>query len=174
MSNRDYSQSKGRRKSPSFTMLRHDVMDSPNYRALSHRAVRLLMDIARQYNGSNNGDLCATFSLMKGRGWSSKDQLFKALDELEHCGFILKSRQGGRHQCNLYALTWFNIDECKGKHELQASNSPPNNWKLVQKPYSQKLESLPRHAGNPSPQCGPFQQGLVASLPRHTGQSGVK
>ena len=155
-------------------MLRHDVMDSPNYRALSHRAVRLLMDIARQYNGSNNGDLCATYSGMKARGWTSKDQLFKSLVELEYYGFIVKSRQGGKHRCNLYALTWFNIDECKGKHELRATKIPCNKWKESQKPYSQKLESLPRHAGNPSPPCGPFQQGLVASLPRHTGQSGVK
>ena len=155
-------------------MLRHDVMDSPNYRALSHRAVRLLMDIARQYNGSNNGDLCATFSVMKPRGWTSKDQLWKALEELEYFGFILKSRQGGKHLCNLFALTWFPIDECRGKHELGVGKTPSNKWMTEQKPYSQKLESLPRHAGNPGPPCGPFPQGLVASLSRHTGQSAVK
>ena len=174
MSNQDYSRSKGRRKLPLFTMLRHDVMDSPNYRALSHRAVRLLMDIARQYNGSNNGDLCVTYKVMKPRGWTSKDQLWKALEELEYYGLIVRSRQGGQHMCSLFALTWFEIHECKGKHELRASKSPPNNWKLVQKPYSQYLQSLPRHTGNPSPQYGPIKQPQVVSLPRHTGQSGAK
>ena len=111
---------------------------------------------------------------MKPRGWTSKDQLWKALEELEYYGLIVRSRQGGQHMCSLFALTWFDIDECKGKHELRASKSPPNNWKLAQKPYSQYLQSLPRHTGNPSPQCGPVKQPQAAPLSRHTGQSGVK
>ena len=174
MSKQNYSKSKGRSKSGTFTMLRHDVMDSPNYRALSPRAVKLLLDIARQYKRYNNGDLCATYKVMKPRGWSSKDQLWKALDELEYYGFILMSRQGGKHKCNLYALTFWEIDECGGKHELPASRTPPNNWKLVQKPYSQYLQSLPRHTGNPSPQYGSIKRPQVVPLSRHTGQSGAK
>jgi len=174
VSNQDYSRSKGRRKSATFTMLRHDVMDSPNYRALSPRAVKLLLDIARQYNRFNNGDLCATYKVMKPRGWTSKDQLQKGLDELEHYGFILMSRQGGKHKCNLYALTWLEIDECKGKHELRVSKTPLNNWNVVQKPYSQKSQSLPRHTGKVDPQHGSFKQLQVVPLPRHTGQPGAK
>jgi len=29
-------------------------------------------DLGRQYNGKNNGDLCATWSMMAKRGWSSR------------------------------------------------------------------------------------------------------
>jgi hypothetical protein len=55
---------------------------------------------------------------MKKRGWNSSDQLFKAKDELTDRGLIMVSRQGSRNQCNLYAVTWQLMDECKGKLDI--------------------------------------------------------
>ncbi len=120
---------KGRRDAGTFFGFPHAVMDSTNYLRLSTKAVKLLNDIGRQYNGFNNGDLCATFSLMKPRGWISKSTLHEALEELLHYGLILISRQGGRHKASLYALTWHPINECKGKLDIQPTTIPPGIWK---------------------------------------------
>ena len=69
---------KGRQAIRQFLMLPHNVLNHPKYVSLSPRAVKLLLDIAVQYNGRNNGDLCAPLSLMRLRGWNSSDQLHKA------------------------------------------------------------------------------------------------
>ena len=60
-----YPKDKARRKNGSYFALYHRIMDSPNYRRLSAKAVKLLNDLGRQYNGKNNGDLCAAFSRME-------------------------------------------------------------------------------------------------------------
>jgi hypothetical protein len=121
--------SKGRRESGTFFALPHDVMDSENYKRLSAHAQKLLLDIGRQYNGSNNGDLCCSWSVMKARGWHSKDTLDRARRDLLHHGVIMLTRQGGRGFPSLYALTWQPIDECKGKLEVNATQVAPGDWK---------------------------------------------
>ena len=89
-----------------------------NYRMLSVHAVKLLCDLGSQFKGGNNGDLCATWSLMQVRGWKLRDTLGEALAELLHYGKIEQTRQGVLHRCSLYALTWHVIDECKGKLDV--------------------------------------------------------
>jgi DNA-binding MarR family transcriptional regulator len=100
-----------------------------NYQQLSHKARSMLLELGRQYKGSNNGDLSATWNQLKVRGWRSKGTITAALVELEYFGFIIKSRQGGRKRCNLYAITWKAIDECKGKIDILATNIAPAYWK---------------------------------------------
>ena len=73
---------KGRRNHRGFSMLFHDYFTSAEYAAVSPRAVKALLDIYCQFRGSNNGDLCAAWTIMSKRGWTSKDQLDKALREL--------------------------------------------------------------------------------------------
>lgn len=57
---------------------------------------------------------------MKPKGWRSKATLAKALRELCKQEFLVVTRQGGRHKATLYGLTWFTIDHCRGKLDLQA------------------------------------------------------
>lgn len=161
-------------KSSTFSMLLHHVQDSGNYSKLPSRAVKLLVDILRFYNGRNNGDLAITMRLMKPLGWTSKDQLSKAMNELEHYGFLKKSRQGGRHLCSLYALTFFAVDDCGGKHDLTSSKIPTNDWRVDQpnKPVFRK--SLPRASGDITPRDGLKRVGKVVELPRRKGLSGGK
>ena len=121
---------KGRQTTGSFLGLPHHVLDHDNFRTLSPKATKLLIDIAAQYRGSNNGDLCATFSLMKNRGRNSSDQLDKSKKELIKWDVIQLTRQGGRNKCNLYALTWFPIDECKGKLDIASTITAPVDWKI--------------------------------------------
>lgn len=87
------------------------------------------MDLLGQYKGTNNGDLCMTFSVMKEVGWTSKDQLQKARNELIEKGWIVLTCQGGRKKPSLYAVTFKPIDDCKGKLDRQYPNTPLNYWK---------------------------------------------
>jgi hypothetical protein len=82
------------------------TLRSERFSALSPKAVKLLLDIAAQWNGLNNGDLSATLSVLKNRGWGSATTLARALDELLVAGFIARTRFGNRHRCALFGLTW--------------------------------------------------------------------
>lgn len=126
--------SKGRKGSGRFAGIPHAVMHHPDYVALSANAVRLLLEMARQYNGHNNGDLSAPFSTMRKRGVvKSKTTLAKLLRELESKSFLICTRAwrlinpGGR--CALFALTWLAIDECPGKDlEVKPTRTPPRTF----------------------------------------------
>ena len=120
---------KGRQTTNSFLSLPHHVLDHETFKTLSTRATKLLVDIAAQYRGNNNGDLSATLSLMRDRGWNSSDQLNKAKKELVEKDVLRVARQGGLNKCNLYALTWFPIDECKGKLDIASTTTAPVNWR---------------------------------------------
>ena len=120
---------KGRQTTGSFLRLPHNVLQHETFKTLSTRATKLLIDIAAQYRGNNNGDLSATLSLMRDRGWNSSDQLDKAKKELVAKDVIRVARQGGLNKCNLYALTWFPIDECKGKLDIASTKTAPVNWR---------------------------------------------
>ena len=105
------------------------MLDSVNYRSLSAKAIKLLFDLWRQYNGFNNGDLCVAWSVMEPKGWRSRDTLYRALKELLYYGFIEQTRQGGKNRCSLYALTCYQIDDCKGKLDVPATHRPSHRWK---------------------------------------------
>ena len=107
---------KGRRIKGRFGMLPKAVHDSPAYRGLSPRGAKLLLDLVMQFNGNNNGDLHASYSILKDYGWGSKNNLHRAARELIDAGLICVTRQGGRHNlCSLYALTWLPINDCRHK-----------------------------------------------------------
>ena len=126
------------RGSKQFLMLTMDLIRHSNYRALSPRAVKLLIDVGSFYSGFNNGDLAVTSKVMKGCGWSSNDQLRKALDELLYYEFLIKTRQGGRNHCSLYAIAWEPIDHCKGKHDVAETNKGSDAWKKPKEKYHRK------------------------------------
>ena len=99
-----------RLESGTFLRVPTDVLKCAAFRSLSTKAKALILDIGVQYNGHNNGHLCASWTLMKQQGWVSKQTLQAALDELVAKGLLELSRQGGRHRCSLYGYTWLPID----------------------------------------------------------------
>ena len=114
-----------------YTLLRH-----PNFTRLSPFGNKLLMDLARQYSGFNNGYLCGAWALMKEAGWRSEDTVRGALQEVEHYRLIERTQQGGRNRPNLYALTWRRIDEKKDKPlDVSPTMKPNNAWKQEVPPF---------------------------------------
>ena len=123
------SNSRGRAKNGRYAGIPHFVMESDRYYRSSGNALKLLLELAKQYNGHNNGDLSEAFSVLKSRGWRSKKTLARCLNELMERELIVKTREGwfsnpgGR--CALFALTWRAIDVCEGKDlELGPTSAP--------------------------------------------------
>lgn len=122
-------------KSGRFVAIPHAVMDSASFTQLGGSAVKLLLDIAYQYNGSNNGDFTVAYGYLKKRGWRSKGTISKAVKELTNADLVLKTRQGKFQNpnacCDLYAITWQAIDECNGKSlEVSPTATPPRKFSI--------------------------------------------
>ena len=113
-----------------FFPLRYDVLRSPVIQTLSGNAVKLLAYLMAQYNGYNNGDLSATDKeAIEAGAFKSTATLAKAKRELLESGLIAVSRQGGKNQCTLYALTFLAIDDCGGKLDMGETRRAPDDWK---------------------------------------------
>ncbi|MEW8202723.1 MAG: hypothetical protein AB2764_11535 [Candidatus Thiodiazotropha endolucinida] len=155
---------KNRREQGPFVPLPCSVLNHDNFKKLSSKAVKLLMDMVAQLrfkNGGtvNNGDISAAMTIMKDRGWSSKESLDYALRELMYYGFVKITRQGGRHKASLYAVTWWAIDECNGKLDVKETRKPSNEWKESKKKWRRprrkvKLKSVPRFSREIDPYSG--------------------
>lgn len=118
-----------KRGGENFIALPHIVIRSQSFAGLTRPETKLLCDMLAQYNGHNNGDLCATFSVMRKRGWKSEGTLHAARRGLERKDWIQVTRQGGRNTCTLYALTFYAIDECNGKLDVEPTRKPSQAWR---------------------------------------------
>lgn len=131
---RNRAKVKGRKGGLGYGALPREVWMSPDYCNLTGGASKLLMDLACQYNGRNNGDLQAAYSILSERGWNSKDTISRAVGELLRARLIVKTREGkftnpgGR--CALYALSWLPINECGNKLEVPPTTTPPRKFSL--------------------------------------------
>jgi hypothetical protein len=170
--------SKGRNPVRLHVQMYRDVIDSPQYAALSPRAVKLLLDVYAQFRGYNNGDLSAALSLMKPRGWSSKDQLKKAIDELLTAQFLgISRRPRARREPILYFLTFLAIDECDGKHDVSSTRVAANEWRQIIAPQHGRDCPVARgnkaHIAIKTTEIVPIdsaKRGIkTVSLPRSTG-----
>lgn len=102
---------KGSKLNEPFVAIVRSVFEAPDFHRLSPFATKLLLELASQYKGDNNGNLSAAWSLLKLRGWRSKTTLWRAKLELIEAGFVYVTRKGRMpNTCELLALTWFPLD----------------------------------------------------------------
>jgi len=149
-----YTKSKSRREGGAFVPLPAAVLNHANFQRLSHTAKSLLLDLLSQLRFAkdgpkNNGDLCPTWKLMRARGWRSQDTLDSAKKELLHYGFIVLTRQGEKLRSdkpNLYAITWWAINDCGGKLDVLSTVAPTGEWKHEVAQYIK-----PKRRSNKSP-----------------------
>ena len=121
---------KGRRIEGGYLGIPHYILRSTEFGALDPWSLKLLIELAGNYNGKNNGDLSAAFSTLAKRGWNSPGTLFGTITRLLEKGWIVRTRQGGRNRCALYAVTWWAIDACEGKWlEVREEAVPRHAWK---------------------------------------------
>lgn len=107
-------------------------MQSDSYKALSPKAVKLLLEMAYQFRGANNGDLTVAISVLRNWGWKSRTTITQARDELINGHLIYCTRQGQftnpGGKCALYALAWQPINECGGKIDVEPTATPPRKF----------------------------------------------
>lgn len=110
-----------RRKAPSgrepggFVSLPWSVLDSLAFQNLSANARALLLELARQYHGDDNGRMLLSRAYLNGRGWMSSDMIIKAKRELLAGKLIHETVVGQRpHKASWYAVTWYTLDKIPG------------------------------------------------------------
>jgi hypothetical protein len=118
-----------------FVALPCAVLDSYAYLNLSHPAKSLLLEIARQYVGDNNGRLLASRAYLKKRGWNSADTISRALKELIEAKLVYQTVQGHRpNKASWFAVTWRVLDRLSGyDHGAFASFERSAYTKVVSK-----------------------------------------
>lgn len=107
------------------------VLNSRAYCLANAYARMLLLDLFAQYRGDNNGDLCLAWKFMQPRGWKSEATLNKAKRDLLDLGLIVETRKGARpNKASLYAVTWCDLDDCKGKLDMAPNAFPRGRYRL--------------------------------------------
>ncbi len=112
--------SRGRRVDTSreggrFVALPNSVLESQAYMRLSYPARALLLELALQYRGDDNGRLLCSGKHLAKRGWKSNDVISRAKRELLEGGFIHETVKGQRpNKASWYAVTWRTLDKLQG------------------------------------------------------------
>lgn len=122
----------------------HVVLNSQAYLTLSGPAIKLLYDIAMQYNLKNNGALLASWRHMhEKRGWTSSDMLNKAKVELIEHELLVQTVQGMLpNKASWYGLTWYALDNIKGL-EISSQSWPRGAYAHWKPPATTKPKRIP-------------------------------
>lgn len=103
------------RVSGQYSAFPHAVFDSVSFAGASDKAKALLLALARQLNGRNNGHLQLTTQWLKDYGYTCPANNIKARNELIERGLIVKTKQGGLNLgADLFAITWLDITNWGG------------------------------------------------------------
>ena len=140
------SKIKGRKESGQYMTIPYCVLESENFIKLSGNAIKLLIDLFHQYNGRNNGAFIIAWSHMSKkegkRGWNNKETLKNALGELIHFGFVIQTKEWGKHNCSQYAVTWRQVDVSDNisySNLYVESKHTPNLYKHPKPEYERPL-----------------------------------
>jgi hypothetical protein len=113
-----------------FAALPVGVMDSDAYRWLPSFAVRVLVALAAQYCGINNGGLELTVKEAERFG-IKRTELYAGLKLLAFVGLIKKTveerKSSGKGVPAKYALTWRPVNEFPA-YNILANERPANTW----------------------------------------------
>ena len=116
----------------SFAGIPRVVMDTEDLKSLGPSSVRLLLELAYQFKGKNNGDLTVALGVLKTKGWKTRATIDKAVKELLAKNLIICTRTGRFTNpggvCSLYAIVWQPIDECRGKLEVAQTITAPRRF----------------------------------------------
>jgi hypothetical protein len=123
-----------------FARIPVSVLESLAVRELNHAALRVLVILASQWCGNNNGTLAITESYARRFGLCGRDTLYRSLRELEAHGLIVRTRQGMKlkNHFSLWAISWEDITHRDGRP--LDTPEPKNNRRWLE----WKPESVPK------------------------------
>lgn len=132
---RDYMNTSTPPKKRGYAALYNDFLNWPTVTRLPPRAKGLLLDLAAQYHGNNNGDLTAAWSKMRKRGWRTERVMRAALKELLVAGVLIETRpsrkvaSSTKPLCALYACTLWPVNACNKGLTVEPTTEAPDTWK---------------------------------------------
>lgn len=99
-----------------------DVLHHEAVTTLDHAAFRILVLLAGEYNGRNNGALGVSWAQAKAHGIGSKNTLYRALKALVGRGLIEQTYPASRvpPRPAMYALDWQGIDDTEYSRATKA------------------------------------------------------
>lgn len=117
-----------RRRKERFAQLPERVLESEAVTTLSHAAFRVLVLMAKQYHGHNNGALGLTAEQAREYGIGRRQTFYRALRELEEHCLIERTYHASRvpPRPTQYAVTWRQLDDTK---YTQATRTPSLAWR---------------------------------------------
>ncbi len=151
---------KDRRDPGRFILIPVGVMESTAYRALGFSARALMLDIASQYRGDNNGRLLCGWKFMaEERGWKSKTTLTDAKRELLASGvLVVETRMGAFPSTSAwYGCTWWPLDWCEGM-DVEVRDFPRGAYRSLMS--SKNATPCPVSGPTRSPQVQILDKGL--------------
>ncbi|MGK2926496.1 MAG: hypothetical protein ACSLE2_12845 [Lysobacterales bacterium] len=104
----------GRKKNGGrFAMLPLALLQHVCVRTLTHAAFRLLVLLAGEYNGRNNGALGITAGQAEKAGFSNQRTLYRSFRELEQRGLIVRTYPASRvpPRPTMWSITWQSVDD---------------------------------------------------------------
>jgi hypothetical protein len=89
-----------------------DFLRSRACAELSSLGAKLLLDVMSMLgpNATRNGDISLAPKVMAVRGWASRSSLAAAVQELLQFGLLVRTKQGTREDCSLYACALYPLD----------------------------------------------------------------
>lgn len=134
--------------------------DTPEFWALSPRALKVLVVAMVLLGKENNGDIALTREALEKRGIRGERQRTHAIRELIAAGWLVRTRRGGlRMGPDLFAITVRPIDECidrrsgKSRHELKPELVPSHLWRLANAHLREPTKPWKRCDGVPGHQA---------------------
>lgn len=107
-----------------------DFLRSTACAQLSPHASKLLLDMLSFLgpNATRNGDISLAPKVLQLRGWTSRASIAAAAHELQESGLIWQTRQGGRKDCSLWAVTLYPLDCDRRKIDPGADSFTSRDW----------------------------------------------
>ena len=133
----------GRNEYNRYVQLHHWMLNSPAYVGLRPVARALLIELARLYYGTNNGEIGLGERAAAARlNMTDRRAVRRAFNELQAAGFIVMTRRGsfsmkarGERRANEWRLTWLPAgDEKKPTADFMRPPAEQNQrgWKAIQ------------------------------------------
>jgi len=146
----------GKGAKPLHLGIEHWIIDSAEFKALKGSPIKMLIALGRQYKGYNNGNL--KLSLARSH-WRSDDTSTNAIKFLLESGWIVKTKHGGLGiGSDMFAITWWPIDECKEPHDYPTEHAPSHAWMKTRRPPRKPELVVPETGTALAPNCSKNEQ----------------